>query len=812
METKNPDNFVLKELESIPLANRFLVSPHSPGGGGLALLWSQEVDISVLKQSHNFLDTTVSYKGTNFHITFVYGEPEVSRRQEIWDEISTFATERSSPWLLTGDFNEILDNSEKSGGPARPERTFSAFREFFARNDLFDLRHTGNCLSWRGQRGRHLVHCRLDRTVVNSSWFDAFPQGRSHYLKFQGSDHRPVFSAFDAKRRKQEKIFRFDRRLKDVEEVRALIEFTWNETSSSNVSARITACRRAIVRWSREHHTNSREAITSLQTQLDDTMTNKVSDEVIAGINKALLEAYRAKEAFWKQRSRMLWLALGDKNTGYFHAVSKGRKSRNRLTVMETSEGPLVYEEELIAAEIARYYVDIFTSTGSDGEAIVSRALSTRVSRETNCSLTAPPTPLEIKKALFVIHPDKAPGPDGFSASFFQSNWTAVGPAIITEIQEFFASGRMPESINVTHIRLIPKFQNALKVSDYRPIALCNVYYKIISKILSLRLRPVLGDLISENQSAFLPGRAIADNVLITHEVLHYLKGSEAKKHCYMVVKTDMSKAYDRLEWKFIRLVFEKLCFDLIWTEWVMQCIETVSYSFLVNDSVHGRVVPHRGICQGDPLSPYIFILCGEVLSGLCQAGQNSGELTGIKIGQGCPRINHLLFADDTMFFTKASPECCTILVSVLKDYEKASGQLINAAKSSISFSSKTPQATRSRVKLILGIDKEGGVGKYLGLPELFSRKKRDLFSSLVDRIKIRAASWSTRRLSAAGKLTMMKSVLSAIPTYVMSCFELPVGLCNQIQAALTRFWWDDDPSVRKICWIAWDSLADTQR
>lgn len=208
----------------------------------------------------------------------------------------------------------------------------------------------------------------------------------------------------------------------------------------------------------------------------------------------------------------------------------------------------------------------------------------------------------------------------------------------------------MPNSINKTHVRLIPKTQNAMKVSEYRSIALCNVYYKIISKILSLRLRPVLSHIISENQSAFLPGRAIADNVLITHEILHYLKGSEAEKHCYIAVKTDMSKAYDRLEWSFIRLVFEKLGFDPIWVNWVMECITTVSYSFLVNDTAHGCVQPHRGIRQGDPISPYIFILCGEVLSGLCREGQNSGELTGVKIGHHCPRINHLLFADDTIF------------------------------------------------------------------------------------------------------------------------------------------------------------------
>lgn len=152
------------------------------------------------------------------------------------------------------------------------------------------------------------------------------------------------------------------------------------------------------------------------------------------------------------------------------------------------------------------------------------------------------------------------------------------------------------------------------------------------------------------------------------------------------------------------------------------------------------------------------------------------------------------------MFFIKADEQNSSTLKDILQQYETASDQLINVDKSSVFFSSKTPQVARSCVKQILGIEKEGGVGKYLGLPELFGRRKKDLFSSIVDRIKQKAVSWSTRRLSAAGKLTMLKSVLSAIPTYSMSCFQLPVGLCNQIQSVLIRFWWDDDPEKRKMC------------
>lgn len=154
------------------------------------------------------------------------------------------------------------------------------------------------------------------------------------------------------------------------------------------------------------------------------------------------------------------------------------------------------------------------------------------------------PQSKEIKEATFTINADNAPGPNGFSASFFHANWEIIGPAVVQKIQSFFLTGVQTPEINNTYVRLIPKTLRAAKVEDYRPIALCNIYYKIISKLLSLRLKTALVSVILENQSAFIPGRAIADNVLITHETLYFLKISKAKKKCTMAVKTNMSKAY----------------------------------------------------------------------------------------------------------------------------------------------------------------------------------------------------------------------------------------------------------------------------
>ncbi|CAA7050210.1 unnamed protein product [Microthlaspi erraticum] len=240
-----------------------------------------------------------------------------------------------------------------------------------------------------------------------------------------------------------------------------------------------------------------------------------------------------------------------------------------------------------------------------------------------------------------------------------------------------------------------------------------------------------------------------------------------------MAVKTDMSKAYDRLEWEFVVTVLERMGFHAKWINWILQCISTVSYTFLVNGAAQGFVNPQRGIRQRDPLSPFIFIICGEVLSGLCKDAQTNTSMPGLQVSRASPQLNHLLFADDTI---------------------------------------KTPPDIKDRVKTTLGIDKEGGQGKYLGLPESFGRRKKDLFTAIVDRIRQKAVNFSSRFLSSVGKLTLIKSVLSAMPTYSMSCFKLPAGLCKRIQSAITRFWWDTKPGKKKMCWISWDRMAKSKK
>lgn len=438
-ETKNLDEFVLKELEPLNFDCHFLLSPSATRGGGLALFWRQDIDLQILSSNQNFIDTSISYKGTSFFSTFVYGAPEIQNRQEVWNKHSDISNTRSDAWFLTGDFNEITDNSEKSGGRERPESSFVAFRIFLPSCNLFDIKHTGNFLSWRGKRNTHLVHCKLDRALANSTWSDLFPNGRSHYLKFEGSGHWPILSTFDSKKKKASRLFRYDRRLRDNAEIKQLVETTWADWAHLEVSVRISRCRHAIAAWNKITYVNSQKKIVELQTALDLAMSaQQTDDSTISLLNRDLLQAYKAEEEFWKQRSKQLWLSLGDKNISYFHAATKGCRARNRITTIEDNSGNAVFEEEQIGKVIAEYFNKIFTSSGMSAVEVVNRAIVPRISPETNTLLTTTPTGEEIREAMFAIHPDKAPGPDGFSASFFQSNWEVVGPAITKEIQGFF--------------------------------------------------------------------------------------------------------------------------------------------------------------------------------------------------------------------------------------------------------------------------------------------------------------------------------------------------------------------------------------
>lgn len=218
---------------------------------------------------------------------------------------------------------------------------------------------------------------------------------------------------------------------------------------------------------------------------------------------------------------------------------------------------------------------------------------------------------------MFQMSPDKAPGPDGMTPGFFQKYWSIVGQDLIKLVRDFFESGHLENDINATNVVLIPKKKVPTSMANLRPIALCNVSYKLISKVLANRMKPMLNLAISPNQSAFIPRRLITDNIMVSFEVLHYVKQKKLSKEGHMAVKLDMNKAFDHVEWNFMEVMMRKMGFDVRFTKLLLQCMSTVQYKVIHDGRELGPIYPTRGIRQGDPISPYLFIICHEGFTAL---------------------------------------------------------------------------------------------------------------------------------------------------------------------------------------------------
>ena len=226
--------------------------------------------------------------------------------------------------------------------------------------------------------------------------------------------------------------------------------------------------------------------------------------------------------------------------------------------------------------------------------------------------LLQPYTLEEIKRALFQMHPSKSPSPDGMSPFFFQKYWHFVGNDVFRAVLSVLNSGHLLHKMNYTHIILIPNKKELQYILDYRPISLGNVISRLFSKVLSNHIKLILPNIISDAQSAFVPNHLITDNTVVVFELLHRMRNKRKGKQGQMAVKLDISKAYDRVEWLFLRNMMTKLGFDDTWIQLAMETVCTTSYSILINGEPPSLVKPTRGIKQGDPLSPYLFLLCSE--------------------------------------------------------------------------------------------------------------------------------------------------------------------------------------------------------
>ncbi|XP_062093901.1 uncharacterized protein LOC133799929 [Humulus lupulus] len=454
------------------------------------------------------------------------------------------------------------------------------------------------------------------------------------------------------------------------------------------------------------------------------------------------------------------------------------------------------------------YFSGLFTASDTNWERIIS-GVQRKITDDMNQTLLARIDKDEVKEALFQMHPDKAPGPDGFNPGFYQKYWDIVGSDVYQDVLNFMEKGDFGTQLKETNIVLIPKTSAPQFMSDLRPIALCNVVYKIVSKVLANRLKNVLHHVISEAQSAFIPGRLITDNILVSFEVMHYMKRKRAGKEAFMAIKLDMSKVYDRVEWGFLEAMLQKMGLHARWVDLIMRCVSGVRYTITTEGKEIGPIIPSRGLRQGDPLSPYLFLICAEGLSTLLSDFERQGKIRGCKVARATPSISHMFFADDIYLYCRATAEEAYHVVDALSIFQRASGQQVNLNKSSVFFSSNAGEACRREMCSILNMQEADEHSMYLGLPNILGRRKNAILGFLKERMRSKIQSWENKFLSKPGKETLIKSIAQALPSYAMGVFLIPKGMCEDMEKLMCKFWWKSGSSNnRGVHWSSWERLS----
>lgn len=394
---------------------------------------------------------------------------------------------------------------------------------------------------------------------------------------------------------------------------------------------------------------------------------------------------------------------------------------------------------------------------------------------------------VEVFQTLKQMGSFKAPRPDGFQPVFYQNQWKVVGDDLFNLVSRIFENPSQVRAINDTLITLIPKKDVMTTMKDFHPISLCNVSYKVITKIISHRLHGMMGKLVGPCQSSFVPRRQSGDNIIIAQEIFHSLR-KKSGKIGLMAIKVDLEKAYDRLKWDFIRDTLQDIgipgnLVNLIW-----HCISTPTMRMLWNGETLESFIPSRGIRQGDPLSPYLFVLYIERLFQMISLAVDYKYWKPICLNRVGPKLSHLAFASDLLLFAEVSLKQVQVFQHIMEAFCRSFGQKISRDKSRVFFSKNVGWQVKQQLSDALGIQWIEDLGKYLGVPILHKRASKETYNFILEKVTQRLSSWKSRNLSFAGRVTLTKSVLQALPTYAMQTVNLPMSVCEEVDKICRGF------------------------
>ncbi|GJX81501.1 RNA-directed DNA polymerase, eukaryota, reverse transcriptase zinc-binding domain protein [Tanacetum coccineum] len=554
--------------------------------------------INAIEQSMLYQVDVLSSQNT-FYCTFIYAANKGRDKRELWKELNlNKRIVGSSAWVIMRDVNVSLNLEDHSEGMSNITQDMIDFQECVNDIEMEDINCSGLHFTWTKSllNPNASILKKIDRIMGNNPFLSKFSTANAVFLPYGISNHSPAMLKFPQAMTRKSKSFRLANYVTDKVEFKNMVKDKWNLDVHGYAMYRLVKKLKALkphlnkLNWKNgnlfEKVADPKTKLFNVQRRIDLDPTNKVLRNEGVEMLREYKEAFVDEEKLLRQKAKVTWLREGDKNSAYFHEVLKGRINRNKIMFVCVEDGRRC-ENCDVADQFVKHFEGflginppVTRLTVNDAYLFVKQILGAEaifMKREINDE--------EIKIALFYIDDDKALGPDGYTSKFYKKAWDVIKGEFCAAIKEFFLTGKLLGEVNAT----------------------------LISLILTNRIKSILNQIMDDNQSAFVPGRAITDNILLTQELLKGYNCINGPKRCSF--KIDIQKDYDTVNWLFIEEVLRQFGFPEKMIGWIMTCISTPKFTICVNGERFRYFRGGRGLRQGDPISPYIFTMVMEMLN-----------------------------------------------------------------------------------------------------------------------------------------------------------------------------------------------------
>ena len=490
-------------------------------------------------------------------------------------------------------------------------------------------------------------------------------------------------------------------------------------------------------------------------------------------------------------RSRARWVENGEKPTKYFCGLEKRNFVNKTIDKIELGDGTIITDQKLILKEVEKFYTKLYSNENLENVDFSSLDLGAHPVLPDNLSesLEGPLTIEEIKETLKNMKNDKTPGICGYSAEFFKFFFKDLGFLLQKSLNHGYSSGTMSVTQRQGLITCLPKGSKPRKfLKNWRPITLLSVPYKIASGAIANRIKKVLHLLIHEDQKGFVKGRFIGENIRFIYDILNVTENQQIPG-CLVLI--DFEKAFDTISWNFMQKTLKHFNFGQSICKWIKTFYNNITASVMQSGFLSNFFPVFKGCRQGDPLSPYLFILCAEILALLIRSNK---DIQGIHLNGKENKLSQ--FADDTSLTLDGSEKALSTTFHVLNKFRKISGLKVNFEKTKIVWIG-SKKHSNDRICPNLNLDWCDGQFDSLGVT--FSvdldRMINLNYSKVKNEVTKLLSQWQKRNLTILGKITVVKTLaVSKLSYYLLTLPNPNNQYFEEIQKMFYKFIWGNKP------------------